>query len=56
MMDIEVKLMKCPKCKKEKKLSVFIGEDVRNTWCSKCRSAVIWEVVEEDCHEEARFD
>ena len=45
--ETEIALMRCPKCKDEKKLSIFKGDLIRNTYCMKCEHAVIWEKVED---------
>lgn len=43
--DWEVKLMKCPECKKQMKMAVDKESDHRKTFCRQCNQSVLWETV-----------
>lgn len=45
--EYEIALMRCPDCRKEQYLSIYRGENIRNTYCIKCGHAVIWEKIGE---------
>ena len=44
-MDYEVSLLVCSECNTKKKLSIFQGENDRETYCIKCNKSTLWKKV-----------
>jgi len=43
----EIALLRCPECGQLRKMTIFKGVPIRNTWCWLCKKAVSWQRVDQ---------